>query len=229
LKLLNINSGLKIAPKIPNGRVAMMKRVSLGLCSAAFAVWTSMASATPLVINGGFETGDFTGWTASPDGTVGIDSLSPNTGKYDAFFSTIPGVLPGPGMLSQPITTTPGQSYDLLFALVDQSGFALDTMSVSFGGFSQLITGDQAAPPGDTPAGYTSFSIPISGTLITTALTTLEFDGTTSDSSEWNLDDVEIDPVGATGVPEPSSLLMLGAGLMTLAWGWRVRQRSQPS
>ena len=49
------------------------------------------AAATNLVLNPGFETGDFTDWTVTGDG-VAIDSAFPNTGCCDADFSRRPPV-----------------------------------------------------------------------------------------------------------------------------------------
>jgi hypothetical protein len=63
-----------------------------------------------LIVNGDFETGDFTGWTQFGDpGFTGVSSGAPvHGGTYAAFFG--PGSLGG---ITQTVTTTPGQSYTL--------------------------------------------------------------------------------------------------------------------
>jgi hypothetical protein len=222
----------------------MMNRVSLALLSAVFAVWSGMASATNLVNNGDFATetpagctgGNPTpcvvpppGWTGSTDGTVAIDTLNAyGSDTYDAAFSTCsdivlcipPFYLPGPGVLSQDITTTPGQNYLLSFELQDEFGANADTFTVLFGGvIIDVITGDQ-----EPPFAYTLYSLPVSATG---SSTTLEFDGI-NDNAAWNLDDVSLTAEAAAGVPEPSTLLIFGGGLMILGWGWRL-SRSSPS
>lgn len=44
------------------------------------------AAAANIVLNGGFETGDFTGWTLTntEGGNTGVDDSVPHTGTYEA-------------------------------------------------------------------------------------------------------------------------------------------------
>jgi hypothetical protein len=109
-----------------------------------------------LVLNPGFETGDFTGWSVTGDGIL-IDNVFPNTGLYDAAFSALT-TDSDPGVLSQVLTTSPGLSYTISFALLDEAGFSGDSFIVQFGGYTTTVTGDMAAPPGDLPSLYTAFS-----------------------------------------------------------------------
>jgi hypothetical protein len=64
----------------------------------------------PLVQNGGFETGDFTGWTLSASSTYNIVTSSSSlvhSGSYGAGLGQYPSL----GYLSQTLTTSPGQNY----------------------------------------------------------------------------------------------------------------------
>jgi len=116
---------------------------------------------------------------------------------------TLTGGASGKLILSQQITTTPGASYNLRFALLDEAGYFFDTFTVSFGGFTATITGDQAA------GGYASelFSIPSAD--VTGTSTTLSFQLMNSLGLDWNLDDVSLTPANMAGVPGP----VAGAGL----------------
>jgi len=64
----------------------------------------------PLVQNGGFETGDFTGWTLNASSTYNIvttGSSLVHSGSYGAALGQYPSL----GYLSQTLTTSPGQNY----------------------------------------------------------------------------------------------------------------------
>lgn len=86
-----------------------------------------------LVLNGGFESGDTTGWGSSgdafvDDGTGGF-GISPHSGSWAAVLGTI-GF---PGYLSQTLTTTPGATYQLSFWL-EGNGATPNEFSVSWNG-----------------------------------------------------------------------------------------------
>lgn len=77
-----------------------------------------------LVVNGGFETGTFSGWTlVDPSGlsNVGNDPMFAHSGTYHANLGTNPfPVLPqSTGSLSQNISTTAGTQYNLSFWLAN--------------------------------------------------------------------------------------------------------------
>jgi hypothetical protein len=74
---------------------------------------TNTVNVSPLVQNGGFETGNFTGWTLngnpSPDNFVtnGAIGIPPHAGSYLALF----GQIGGQAYLSQTVPTVGGQKY----------------------------------------------------------------------------------------------------------------------
>src|SRR5713226_2730052 len=67
-----------------------------------------------LVMNCGFETGDFTNWAQSGNtGFTGVDDLSANSGAFGAYFGPIGDL----GYITQTLSTIPGQTYSLTFYL----------------------------------------------------------------------------------------------------------------
>lgn len=172
----------------------------------------TLAAHANLISNGGFETGDFTGWTIAGDG-ISIDTVFPNSGLDDAAFGSTSND-PTPGVLSQDVSTTPGQDYLLSFALLDEAASPLDSFTVSFGAFSATITGDAASS-------YTTESFAVPGADIVGGTTTLSFEGL-NDNADWNLDDVALDAV-VVGVPEPGEAQLL-AGILLLAVAAQVRR-----
>ena len=182
------------------------------------------AYAANLVTNGGFETENLDGfgnpvspppgWTITGDG-ISIDSTFSFTGTYDIAFGATASD-PSPGKLSQAITTTPGQAYNLSFALFDEVGQSTDTFTVTLGGFSQTITGNQATS-------YTTETFVVPGADITGASTALGFVGI-NNIADWNLDDVS---VTAVAIPEPPMMLLFGS-LATTLLCLAGRRRSAP-
>jgi hypothetical protein len=188
-----------------------------------------LADGGNLVNNGGFETGDFSGWSASgnpsgctnfPTGVLKLNQVipacggfstftnttAPHSGTYAAFFgSPFPT---SPGVINQDLATTPGGTYDLTFWLMNETGstnsfiatFGSDTVldltnSDAFGWTKYTFDG-LSAPTGDTPLTFTGYNLP----------------------SAWVLDDVSV-TAASTGppVPEPSALMLLISGVISLA------------
>src|ERR1039458_10346258 len=91
------------------------------------------ASGQNLLVNPGFETGNFSGWTLSGstafEGVSSSFATTPYTGFYSAFF----GAVGTPNIISQTIATTAGDTYDLSFALND-SGRGPAEAVVNLGG-----------------------------------------------------------------------------------------------
>ena len=178
-------------------------RSTLGILGATALLAT--LSSVPLragniVINPGFETGDLTGWnfTPAPSGSdFHVANLfPPNSGAFGADFG---GVTSGSyDMISQTLSTTVGTTYTFSFWL-GANDSADDGQQVFWNGNSILNLVNFAQP--NTFYSFTETA--------TTSSTTIAFAGYNTPS--WNgVDDVSV--MASTAAPEPSSLILFGAG-----------------
>ena len=115
--------------------VAQRRRI-LGASAASMAVaalWLPAAApAAELIVNGGFETGNFTGWTQSPavsGSDFGVGQI-PHTGTQNAYFGATGSSFDA---ISQTFTTVPGASYALSFWLRDDGGSPAQFQAVGLG------------------------------------------------------------------------------------------------
>ena len=150
------------------------------------------------VTNGGFETGDFTGWTQSGDTSGLFTSLSaPFTGNWGAVLSTSTAM----GFLSQTLTTPVGAPLDLSLFLASD-GNTPNEFKVTFNGavlLDQMNLGQQD---------YTAYKF----TVTPTAASNLLEIGFRNDNGFFQLDNVSLNGRGVAAVPEPGSLALLAIG-----------------
>jgi hypothetical protein len=166
-------------------------------------------AANNLIVNPGFETGDFTGWTIGGNsdptsfGVLCLGGALVAEGNCSAYSSAIGA----PVTFSQTFATIVGQVYEVdYWALFD--GASGSQFLATFGGTS-----------------LSSLNNPLGGTLnftrnnlvATRALTTLTF------SLRDDPGFMFLDAVSVTAVPEPETFAMLGVGLAALGLRrWRA-------
>lgn len=66
--------------------MSFLRRISIVAVAVGFGAVASVAGAVELAENGGFETGDFTGWTLFPTGPgqQNVTNVNPSSGTYSA-------------------------------------------------------------------------------------------------------------------------------------------------
>jgi hypothetical protein len=175
--------------------------VALGL---GFPRWTS----ANLITNGGFETGDFTGWSLSGNvsGSTLVAPIAAHTGTFGALLGAIGSL----NFLSQTLTTVPSAAYEITFWQLFDAGMP-NEFSVSWAGtvLSGLV--NHAA----TPYAQYTFHVVAPGPS-----TVLQF-GSRDDPGFLRLDDVAVNPV-----PQPGTLLLLASSLAGLGgFTWRRQRR----
>lgn len=168
---------------------------------------TAPASAAEHVVNGGFETGDFTGFVATPGAGAslfGVDGAAPpHSGNFSAYF----GSTGDPDRISQSIVTEANRSYVFSFFLKsDVQTAADDLFSASFNDMTLLSL---SASPSFAYRQYT-FTV--------TALSAASNIAFASRNANFffDLDDVSVIDAAAPGIPEPATwaLLVLGFGMI---------------
>lgn len=181
----------------------MKSFIKFGCLTASLAASAVLTAQANLIANGGFETGDFTDWTPSGNtANIGIDDLYyVHSGNYGAYLGAI-GTL---GYLSQTITTTPGQDYDLSFWLLSDGGTPNE--------FTVLWNGNAIFDQTDLPASnWQQYTFDL---VATSASTTLSL-GFQNDPLYFGLDDISVNPSSA--VPDTATTAaLLGMALAGLA------------
>jgi hypothetical protein len=195
----------------------------LALSVATALCFASRASAN-LVTNGGFETGDFTGWTQSGDTSfTGVGTGMANSGTYAAFFGPVESL----GYISQNISTTAGSLYDLSFFLAQTGGANMppifnDPKGANFNEFQVFWNGTMIFDSINVPFQPYSQSM-FNGLMATGSSTELKFAFYNS-PAYFYLDDVSVD-AQANGVPEALSTLWLALPFFGLAGFAQLRRR----
>ncbi len=153
---------------------------------------TPRTASANLIVNGDFETGDFTGWTTTPAATgsdFGVTMVPPAHDTLGAFFSANGSDFDS---IRQTFVTTPGASYHLTFFYE-----VVEPGSPPNNGFRVLFNGVVIFENLNAISGFGPFSFP--NLVATGSLTTLEFQGRNVQGSDY-LDDVDLTPTPAANV-----------------------------
>ena len=167
----------------------------MGTCSAA--------SAGELVFNGGFETGDFSGWSVPPfisnQQIFGVNGNGGHTGTHYASLSSTEF-----RYISQILPTTAGEDYELSFWLRRPSNFPAAFL-VRWEG--QVIS---YGYPGELPDSthWFQFTVPRHSNITGSFLEL----GQNNFPAQFHLDDVSVRPV-----PAPGAASVLAIAGMALA------------
>lgn len=174
--------------------------------AAALLLATSAAAHANLVINGDFETGDFSGWTSAGanSGVAEVTAQDADDGQFGAGFSS--AFLRG---ITQLLATVPGETYDVSFWVrADGPNDNEFIFNWDGGGAEQVLP--------DINPGFATFHFQLVASGSQTEISFLS----RSDDGRWSLDSVTVTGPGGT-LPEPAPLALLGGALVMT----RLRRR----
>ncbi len=183
----------------------MIKTLGIFLVTCVTVFCLAAPSQADLIVNGGFESGDFSpGWTTFgnviPEVDAVFDSGSDgltSDGRYFATFSNWQS--DGSAGISQAVSTTPGQTYNLSFWFATNASGLVDNSNefkVAWDNDVQMDIAYFDKMP------WTNFTFPVTGT----GSDTVSFSGYQTHGYN-GLDDVSLTPT-----PEPATLSLLALG-----------------
>jgi hypothetical protein len=193
------------------------------------------AEAAQYIVNGGFEDGNFTGWTVV-DSTPGcttclaVDSLSsgvgygPNSGTYFAYLGTNPA-----STISQTFADTAGQTLAVSFYYASNGDLNppppnSNELQALFNGTAKF-TGTNIASTGTIVGTTIPLYVEVTFDVTATGLDTLSFSSFDVPSA-LALDDVTVTSV-PSATPLPAALPLFAGGLGALGLlGWRKKRKN---
>jgi hypothetical protein len=181
-------------------------RTVLSQAFVVMVMWLTLITpshAVNLVTNGGFETGDFSGWTlnGTPSTLFNVSTFQPHSGQYAMFIAEYEV---DNDHISQIVSSVSGQQYALEFWL-QNFGLGDDGLQVFWEGNLVLEQKPVLAPIDQ----WTKFTLPVAATTNGSELRLGGFDVPLA---------IYFDDISLTPIPEPSTLLLAMAGIaMTCA------------
>ena len=189
----------------------------LAFVAAVLVLCAPMAFGQNLLSNGSFETGDFSGWTTTGNFEFSQVVSGPfyvYSGAQDGNFYATFGPVGSDGGISQSFATTAGAQYTFSFYL---AAIGDDPSDVSVFWDGTQVYG--ATDP-NTGGNYQLFSFSETGT----GSDTVSFNFR-DDPAYIALDNVSVTQQSTGTVPEPSSFMLLGSGVLGLAGVIRRKMR----
>ncbi len=178
---------------------------SLGLMINATGPSISAVFNSGLVMNGSFETGDFTGWTLTGDNSyTAVDNGSvfpPHSGQYEAILGNAASL----GYLSQTLVTAPGTSYVLSFWLNNSYGDPGNVFMVSWNGTTLLALTNPVA------SGWTNYQFVVAAAGTSTVI---QFGFKDTGASYLGLDDISVLAMQPPAQPGIAGISLTGGNLV---------------
>jgi hypothetical protein len=189
----------------------MIARMAAQAAAVVLSFGVVVSAQANMLVNGDFETGDFTGWTVAADYTGVTAYIStvggPESGNYFAAL----GAGGTPGTISQAVSTASGQNYNLSY------WFASSGYTPNY--FAALWNGVQIGASVEDNVGAFGWTV-FNFTVVGTGSDTLTFQER-NDISYQGLDNVSLTP--SSVVPIPAAVWLLSSGLLGLAGVARKR------
>lgn len=206
------------------------------IATMAFVVGAQALSAQNLLVNGGFETGDLTGWTTSPVGnpacqnTFGVTTFAALEGTYG-----LSGGLPRPEcefnsntFFTQWIATTPGVAYLVSGAWRKEAGPPRDPCPGYCATYTEVFFGPTLG------GGLSSFPVFLNLDAPYGIGATFQFSQVMVATSSLTKFEVElwsqrdylfVDNLSIVATPEPSTVVLMSSALLVLGAVLRRRAR----